>query len=147
MRKLCQGMAPHKVNNLLIQNNGRIVTDDIYRPPDKKRGRRRSFKSTADSTTRFNFLSSKRIGPEEMKFPENDERDFIFGDRERDNFIWTLLRFQSSPSQSIPSWTGFNIEIQEGLLVLKSSIHYLDCIDAPATEISTIYQVSQFLVL
>ena len=46
--------------------------------------------------------------------------------------------------QVLPIWTGFNIDIQEGVPILKSSIYYLDCIDAPATEISTIYQVFNF---
>ena len=41
----------------------------------------------------------------------------------------------------IPSWTGFDIVVNANFVVLKSSIRYLDCIDNPATDISTIYQV------
>ena len=76
-----------------------------------------------------------------MNFLENIQRDFMFADREKENFMWALLRFDSLPTQVIPSWTGFNIEIQEGVPILKSSVQYLDCLDAPATDMSTIYQV------
>ena len=68
-----------------------------------------------------------------MKFPENDEAQFLFAD--------FILRFQAAPQQFIPSWTGFYIKIHEGQVISKSSVQYLDCIDSPATEKSTIYQV------
>ena len=112
---------------------------NVCASPDKKRGRRSSFKPTTMSSTDSQYLSGKRIGPKEMQFPENDEKSFMLSDRERDNFLWTLLRYHSLPMQVVPSWTGFNIDIQEGVPILKASIYYLDCIDAPATEISTIY--------
>ena len=120
---------------------------NVCASPDKKRGRRRSFKPTTMSLTDSQYLSGKRIGPKEMQFPENDEKSFMFGDRERDNFLWPLLRHHSLPMQVVPSWTGFNIDIQEEMPILKSSIYYLDFIDAPATEISTIYQVFYFFVV
>ena len=41
----------------------------------------------------------------------------------------------------MPNWTGFNISVDEGTPILQSRIHYLDCIDTPATETSAIYQV------
>ena len=40
-----------------------------------------------------------------------------------------------------PSWTGFNIMISQNEIVLKSMVHYMECIDAPATDISTINEV------
>ena len=72
---------------------------------------------------------------------DNPEKDFLFGDREKANFLWCLLRYCSSPKQIVPSWTGFNISVHEGTPILQSRIHYLDFIDAPAAETSTIYQV------
>ena len=76
-----------------------------------------------------------------MKFPDNAERALLFAKCEKMNFLWAFLRFQSIPRPCIPSWTGFNIVVNTNLVVLKSSIRYLDCIDSPATDISTIYQV------
>ena len=51
------------------------------------------------------------------------------------------------PRQIIPSWISFYITILEGLLVMKSSIKYLGCIDLPATDMSTIYQASQSIAM
>ena len=42
---------------------------------------------------------------------------------------------------STPSWTGFQILISNDVPFLTTTVGYLDCIDASATEISTIYQV------
>ena len=39
----------------------------------------------------------------------------------------------------IPCWTGFFIDLNKNLTVKPSNIGYLDCLDAPATEMSTIY--------
>lgn len=87
------------------------------------------------------LLGGKRKDPESRKFPTNPFQDLLFADREKSNFIWALLRRDYSPRQMIPSWTGFNISIQDGIPVMKSSIEYLNCINKPATEKSTIYQV------
>ena len=48
------------------------------------------------------------------------------------------------PLQIIPSWSGFNVLVHSGTLVMKSNVSYLDCIDDLATEMSTIYQVKYF---
>ena len=41
-------------------------------------------------------------------------------------------------TNKIPSWTGFQILIQGNVMTLKASVGYLDSIDAPATDISTV---------
>jgi hypothetical protein len=87
------------------------------------------------------YISGKRIGPGSLRFPVNEEKDMLFGDREKGNFLWSILRFCASPEPLIPSWTGFNITVLDGVPILQSTIRYLDCIDAPATDTSTIYQV------
>ena len=53
------------------------------------------------------------------------------------------MKHHFSENQAIPGWTGFNITMHANLAVLKSSVNYLDCIDSPATDISTTYQVCQ----
>ena len=118
----------------------------VTNSPKRKRSRR-SFEPREDNNTCSKYLSGKRTGPAPLKFPENVERDMLFGDREKENFLWCLLRSCTSLRQFIPSWTGYNIIIHGGLPVLQSCVRYLDCIDAPATEISTIYQVSYFTSL
>ena len=51
-----------------------------------------------------------------------------------------LCRSFSTP-QHIPSWTGFRIAISNREPVKDASIGYLDCIDSPATDISTVYHI------
>ena len=65
----------------------------------------------------------------------------MFADQELLHLIWILSR--KSLPRTIPSWTGFNITIRQNIPVLASSVGYLDCIDAPATDISTIYTVME----
>ena len=40
--------------------------------------------------------------------------------------------------QCIPSWTGFHMRVRNAIVIPVTLIKYLDCIDATATEISTI---------
>ena len=50
------------------------------------------------------------------------------------------MRRQLLKDQYIPSWTGFNIKIHDRDIILKSSVHYLPCLDAPVTECSSIME-------
>ena len=63
---------------------------NVCASPDKKQGWCCSSKPTTMSSTDSQYLSGKCIGPKEMQLPENDEKSFMFGDRERDNFLWAL---------------------------------------------------------
>ena len=70
----------------------------------------------------------------------------MMGDVNKHHFLWCLMRHNSIDS-SIPSWMGFQVLMCDKIPVLISNIGYLDCIDAPTTEISTIYQVNQFPII
>ena len=130
------------MNNLILQNVGDFNQRELQHSPKRKRCRH-SFVPEATSNTNT-FVSSKRIGPESMTFHENELKEFMFDDCSKYTFVWTLLRISSIP-QSIPSWTGFYIEMSHNIPVLKTTVVYLDCVNAPATEMSTIYQVGRFL--
>ena len=69
-----------------------------------------------------------------LQFPDNPEKSFLFSDCQKANFFWCLLRYCSSSKQIVPSCTQLNISVHEGIPVLQSRIHYLDCIDSPATK-------------
>ena len=88
--------------------------------------------------------SKKQMRLCQLEFPSNDEKDFLFGAAERSTFLWSFMRCHFAQLQIIPNWTGFNVLVHSGTLVMKSNVNYLDCIDAPATEISTIYLVKYF---
>jgi len=132
----------HKVNNLLIQMDGHFTETPLTTIRKQKR---RSFKLGNENAQVHGLVGGKRIGPEELKFPENPEKEFLFAGREKVNFIWALMR--TTLPKKIPSWTGINITIEDQVPVMKSSVLYLDCIDNPATEKTTIYQVSNTWIL
>ena len=55
--------------------------------------------------------------------------------------LWILVRVHSSEKQSVPSWTGFNILVRNDHEVAKDNVGYLPTINAPAMNMSTVYQV------
>ena len=65
----------------------------------------------------------------------------MMDDVNKRHFLWCLMRYNSIDS-FVPSWTCFQILMCGKIPDLKSNIAYLDCIDAPVTKISTIYQVN-----
>ena len=62
----------------------------------------------------------------------------LFADQSLLYTLWIILR-KDSDIKSIHSWTGFFINLDKNLAVKPSSIGYLDCLNAPVTEMSTIY--------
>ena len=75
------------------------------------------------------------------EYPENEASEFMMDDVNKRHFLWCLM-YHNSIESSVPSWTGFQILMCDKIPALKSNIGYHDCIDAPVTEISTIYQVN-----
>ena len=88
------------------------------------------------------YTGSKRSGPTFDASPSNPEKEFLFADQELLHLIWVLSHKPSLPQQ-IPSWTGFNITIRGNTPILESTVSYLNCIDAPAADPSTIYMVME----
>ena len=125
------------MNNLLIQiHDGKFGVNRSYRSPKRKHGRR-LFKETTDIGGCW-YFGRQRIRPENLQFPDNPEKDFLFGDRGKANFFgayFAIARHQNKSCQ-----VGQDL-ILAFMKELQSHIHYLDCIYAPATETSTIYQI------
>ena len=56
--------------------------------------------------------------------------------------LWMELRkLKSHPLLLIPSWTGFFKKIRDNIVVIQSTIGYLDTLDSPATDLKTAYEV------
>ena len=129
----------HKVNNLLIQELDGHFRESFESTiqPERIR-RRRSFKPSLKGPDVTGPSSNKWFGPLEKYFQGNLEQDLLFAEVDGNTFLWSLLRQSCSYVQRFPSWTGFNITINSDTPVLKSTVSYLDCIDAPATELTTI---------
>ena len=75
------------------------------------------------------YVAGKRQGPRPLKFCENDARDVA--DQEVLSRLWVNSQKMSVPL-TIPSWTGFNIAVSSNIMVVTTSIGYLDCIDVSA---------------
>ena len=52
--------------------------------------------------------------------------------------MWIVLR-KINLSFQISRWTGFNINLHKNRFIIHSKVGYLDCLDAPATAMCTIY--------
>ena len=97
----------------------------------------RSFKSYQPDLPEY--VNVKKIGPKKMSSPEESfARDLLFADQSFVYNMWVILR-KDGNIPHIPSWTGFFINLNKNLTVKPSNIRYLDCLDAPETEMSTIY--------
>lgn len=127
----------HKVSNLLIQFHGNSAPSKPCHHRADKRKRRSFFTDVVIS------WFGKRARPGILRYPQHEDKQILFADREQDNFIEVLLRWQFVAKQIIPNWTSFYITIHEGLPVIND----LDCIDLPATDMSTIYKVSLNIVV
>ena len=56
--------------------------------------------------------------------------------------MWLEVRkLESHPLLLLPGWTRFNIKVRDRVVVVESTISYLDTIDSPATDLKTAYEV------
>jgi hypothetical protein len=56
--------------------------------------------------------------------------------------VWIEVRkLKTRPFLLVSGWTGFNIIVRNGIVVVESVISYLDTIDSPATDLKTAYEV------
>ena len=84
-------------------------------------------------------ITEKRYGPSPLQSTGNEERFFVYRSRKNQSSVdFTLV---STIPQTVPSWAGFRISIASKQTINKTSIGYLDCINAPATDISTVYDI------
>ena len=84
-------------------------------------------------------MYSKRQGPQlPFKRIINEAKDLLFADQFVSNLAWLLSR-RSVSALHIPSWTGYHIKFRSRVLVKKNFVGYLDCLDSPATEMTTAY--------
>ena len=69
-------------------------------------------------------------------------RDLQLADQNTLYAMWVVLR-KIDLSFQIPSWTGFNINLHKNKFIIHSNVGYLDCLDAPATAMCTIYYMME----
>ena len=92
----------HKVNNVLIQQGGHFQKEVLCNSPKRKRGRR-SFKPITTEELPM-YVSSKRKGPGMLSFPQNDEKDFLLADREKEIFSFFVLAKRAEAPTHALNW-------------------------------------------
>ena len=75
------------------------------------------------------------------QFKQKSTWGLVFYTRRKRSLLCISLRFRQPIKQHIPSWTGFFIKIRQDIPIRPSSVGCLDCLDAPATEMSTVYHI------
>ena len=89
------------------------------------------------------YVAGARVGPQPL--PTID--DHIQEAKEaapvacKKNLVWILARQTDPESQTIPSWTGFNIRTRDQVPISEDVVGYLPTINAPATELTTVFEI------
>lgn len=88
------------------------------------------------------YISGERLGPQSLVTVDAREEDKSQGTvANKKNFLWLLSRNANCYSQTIPGWTGFNIQTRDDETVSKDIVGYLPTINAPATEMKTVNEI------
>ena len=95
---------------------------------------------TVDDANLPVYNADNRRGPSSQRYAEVTSTQ-IMEDAWKKNLLWLLTRLHSSKKQTISSWTGLNILVRNKHVVAKDNVGYLPTLNAPATDMSTVYQV------
>ena len=85
------------------------------------------------------YVAGARIGPQSLVTRNSHEKESctaLFACQK--NLIWVLTRHTD---HAVPSWTGLNIRSRDEEPISKDVIGYLPTITAPATELSTVFEI------
>ena len=102
----------------------------------------------SDTVTREipEYYEGKRVGPGELPHVQNLGISSSYDDKAKllriHYLVWLEVRkLKTHLSLLVPGWTGFNIKVQGNIVVVESTIGYLDTLNSPATDLKTAYEV------
>ena len=136
--RLSGGGTSHRVNGIAIHQKD--LYEDVeqrvpYRMPKTKK---RSISGDSHSIPIYN--AGKRMGPKPLERIDSPFTTFVRATPIK-NIAWVLARLSNVHCQRISSWTGFNIKLRSGIDILEDNITYLPTVNAPATDLGTVYEV------
>ena len=119
--------------------------DADYTPPVAKKCRR-SLSESVVTREIPEYYGGRRAGPGKLPHVENLGIRSSYCDKAKElllrNLVWLEVRkFETHPLLLVPGWRGFNIKVRDHVVVVKSTVSYLDTIDSPATDLKTAYEV------
>ena len=139
-----------RVNSILVlekmqEDNGDNVQDKDFEPPSKKKCKR---SLPSDTVTREipEYYGGKRVGQGELPHVQNLGISSSYDDKAKllrmHYLVWLEVRkLKTHPSLLVPGWTGLNIKVRGNVVVVESTIGYLDTLDSPAADLKTAYEV------
>lgn len=86
------------------------------------------------------YNSGQRVGPPNTPSVDADTTTQV-QDAKAKNLVRLLARMSAPEAQSVSNWTGFNIQIHNDITVMQDTVGYLPTINAPATELSSVYEM------
>ena len=89
------------------------------------------------------YVAGPRVGPRPFKTKDDyaGEANKAARNAEQKNMLWILARQVNSDVQKVPSWTGLNIQTRDQVQVTPDVVEYLPTINAPATELTTVFEI------
>ena len=89
------------------------------------------------------YVAGTRIGPQPLPTVQNhvEEAKNAAQVAHKKNLVWILAMHTNQDSQAIPSWTWFNITTRDQIPISKDVVGYLPTINAPATELNTVFEI------
>ena len=129
----------HRVNGIAVQANHFGPHPPSASLPVIMKSKKRSIESVGDEAIPI-YNVGERCGPHSRGYVEVKLNE-IMECAWKKNLLWVLARIHASEKQSVPSWTGFNILVRNDQEVTKDNVGYLPTINAPATNMSTVYQI------
>ena len=132
----------HRVNSILVMKrkySEKTADDEFNVERPQKRICRRSLPT--DIVTKYlpEYYGGKRVGPGVLRFVQNLEIGSCYhvkADKQRKLYLaWIEIRkMKTHPLLLIPGWTGFNIIIRQDIVIMESTIGYLDTLDSSCSH-------------
>ena len=138
---LTGGGTTHRVNGIAVQPR---VFGPHPPPPQLPPILKRKQRSiTYEEQPLPAYIAGERVGPGAIVASSammNVQEEEAQKAQEK-NLIWVVARQTNVDNQSVPSWTGFNVQTRCEEDVNEDVVAYLPTINAPATELSTVNEI------
>ena len=128
----------HRVNGIAVQP--RVFGPQL--PPQSEPVIVKERKHSIDIPPSFIpvYNAGDRVGPPSRKYVEV-KCETVVRNAWKKNLLWVLTRLHATANNGVSGWTGFNISTRNELSVSQDNVGYLPTINAPASNLSTVYEV------
>ena len=120
--------------------------EDVHYNPPVKRKCKRCLSADVVAREIPDYYGGNRIGPGVLQHVQplgiSSSYEKMSKKLHIQYLLWIELRkLKTHPLLLVPSWTGFFIKIRDKIVVIQSTIGYLDTLDSPATDLKTAYEI------